>query len=207
MFGIILVVVGAAITFPLWSPLFIDRVVDEPLPGLTADQQTFAQALPEEQRIMLADMAQDNPAMMRDTVSAMMEDDTQITEPMPTMAATAETTEPVALLSGMFSGFDAIHYGEGRATVYELPDGSRILRFEDFDIGNGPDLYVYLTTERPTSISESFGDFIDLGALKGNIGNQNYTIPAGTDLTLYNTVVIYCRPFQVNFVVAPLNEP
>jgi hypothetical protein len=194
---VVIVIAAGAVTFPLWRPLFINDVVDEAFPGLTTEEQAFARAMPPEQQEVLAGMMQENAQMGRDTVAAMMAGDVEVTEVMP--------PEPVALLTGTFSGFDAIHDGQGRATIYQLPDGNHVLRFEDFRINNGPDLYVYLTTVRPTTIFESIGDdYVNLGNLKGNVGSQNYTIPAGTDYTRYNTVVIYCQPFRVNFVVAPL---
>ncbi len=84
-----------------------------------------------------------------------------------------------------------------------LTDGGtrRVLRLEeDFVTDNGPDLNVYLT-----SAADGFGDeYVDLGDLKGNIGSQNYEIPADVDLDLYDTVVIWCVRFGVGFGSAEL---
>lgn len=107
-----------------------------------------------------------------------------------------EQKEPTLLASGSFQDGDSFHKGSGDAFVYELPDGQTIVRFEDFDVTNGPDLFVYLATDASAS------DFVDLGRLKGNKGNQNYTIPAGTDLEKYDTVLIWCRAFSVLFSTA-----
>jgi len=63
---------------------------------------------------------------------------------------------------------------------------------------NGPDLYVYLSTDKAAS------DFVNLGRLKGNMGNQNYEIPQGTDLDKYDTVLIWCKAFSVLFGSAEL---
>ena len=91
------------------------------------------------------------------------------------------------------------HDTSGKAIVKELADGSRVLRLEDFETSNGPDVRVYLSTGKP------YGkDFVDLGGLKGNVGSQNYTIPSGTDLDRYDTAVIWCRRFTVAFGVAKL---
>jgi hypothetical protein len=111
---------------------------------------------------------------------------------------------PVALATG---GFDSRsrYTVTGEVTVFELPDRSRTLRLEDFESTNGPDLYVYLTAadsaDGDVALDE---DFIDLGLLTGNVGDQNYTIPDGVDLELYDTVVIWCRRFTVGFGAADL---
>ena len=74
-----------------------------------------------------------------------------------------------------------------------LDDGTSAIRLENFKVTNGPDLYVYLATDRSAS------DIVNLGRLKGNIGNQNYPIPAGTDLARDNSVLIWCKAFSVPF--------
>ncbi|MEX2550557.1 MAG: DM13 domain-containing protein [Nitriliruptoraceae bacterium] len=94
----------------------------------------------------------------------------------------------------------------GEATVYEFEDGSRTLRLEDLHSTNGPDLFVYLTTaDADDPDAEIASDHLDLGALRGNVGDQNYDIPASADLDTYDTVVIWCRPFSVAFGAADLS--
>lgn len=98
------------------------------------------------------------------------------------------------------------HESHGRAEILELQDGRRVLRLSDFRTLNGPDVQVYLIG-RPaitgrTALAEA--GFVTLGALKGNIGDQNYLIPPGTDLGRYPVVSIWCRRFAVNFADAPL---
>jgi hypothetical protein len=46
--------------------------------------------------------------------------------------------------------------------------------------------------------------FVSLGPLKGNIGDQNYTVPADVDLSRYRAATIWCQRFGVNFGTAPL---
>ena len=115
----------------------------------------------------------------------------------------APTPEIVTLAQGSFIPRD--HPGEGTASV--LTDGSeqRFLRFENFSTDNGPDLRVYLSNTDANADSGTFDDdFIDLGVLKGNIGDQNYEIPPGVDLGVYDTVVVWCVRFSSAFTAADL---
>ena len=70
----------------------------------------------------------------------------------------------------------ALHNAQGVAKVIPIEGGGNVLRLEDLVVTNGPDLYVYLSTDKSAS------DFVNLGRLKANIGNQNYQIPEGTDM-------------------------
>lgn len=98
------------------------------------------------------------------------------------------------------------HPTSGTAKVIELSDGRRFLRFEDLDTSNGPDLRVYLSEIEASDDWFAYGErFVDLGALKGNRGNQNYEIPDDVDLSRYESAVIWCRRFTVGFGVAPLD--
>ncbi len=95
---------------------------------------------------------------------------------------------------GEFIGVgDGIHDAQGDAYTIPLEDGSNVLRLENFESTNGPDLYVYLATDKGAS------EFINLGELKANKGNQNYDIPDDTDLGKYNKVLIWCQAFSVLF--------
>jgi hypothetical protein len=98
------------------------------------------------------------------------------------------------------------HPVSGEAKVLEVRGGGTYLRLEDFTVENGPDLRVYLSPAPSDSEDAAFGnDFIDLGALKGNVGDQNYGIPAGAELSKFRSAVIWCRRFSVGFAVAPIN--
>jgi hypothetical protein len=113
--------------------------------------------------------------------------------------------EPVALLTGTFDSRN--HYTvTGGATAYELPDGTRILRLEGFESTNGPDLFVYLTVGDASEPSDAAlaAEHVDLGVLRGNVGSQNYVIPADVDLARFNSVVIWCRRFGTAFGAADL---
>ena len=89
----------------------------------------------------------------------------------------------------------------------EIGDGRRFLRFEDLSTSNGPDLRVYLSEIPASDDWYAYGErFVDLGALKGNRGDQNYVLPDGLDLSEYKSAVIWCRRFTVGFGVAGLDQ-
>ena len=118
------------------------------------------------------------------------------------MKAPART--PTVLSSGSFQSLE--HETTGEAKIIELADGRRFLRFENLSTSNGPDLRVYLSEVPASDDWYAYGErFVDLGALKGNRGNQNYEIPDGTDLSRYRSAVIWCRRFTVGFAVAGLS--
>ena len=91
----------------------------------------------------------------------------------------------------------------GTATSLRLDGGDRMLTFTDFDVANGPDLRVYLVAG-PARTEAEVKDLVDLGKLKGNVGDQQYRIPKSVDLKRYATVVIWCRAFSVLFARASL---
>jgi hypothetical protein len=114
-------------------------------------------------------------------------------------------TQP--LESGTF--YSILHPTQGTATIYQMGDGSRLLRLTSFSTSNGPDVHVYMVASddaRDVATVEKAG-FVDLGVIKGNIGDQNY--PLGSDLNLakYRAVSIWCKRFSVNFGAAALRLP
>jgi hypothetical protein len=140
--------------------------------------------------------------------------DREVIEALPTpTGATDPSTgeEPLEEPSGieeLGSGeFRSLEHGTtGLARIVELEDGSRFVRLEDLDTLDGPDLRVYLT-DQPVSDDWGVWDdgrYVDLGALKGNVGDSNYLIPEDVDPLDFRTVVIWCRRFTVGFGVAPI---
>jgi hypothetical protein len=127
----------------------------------------------------------------------------KVNETMPAGLANASET---VLASGSFHS--VAHDTEGTASIYRLADGKRILRLTNFKTSNGPDVHVYFVAANDASNSETVekAGFLELGALKGNIGDQNYDIPADADLAKYRAVTIWCKRFSVNFGTAPLNS-
>lgn len=107
----------------------------------------------------------------------------------------------VEVASGTFE--DVRHDGTGRAAVIRVRGGQRKLTLTNFETANGPDLFVYLVAGHPTEEGQ-VSDHVDLGRLKGNKGNQQYSIPRDVDLQSYSTVVIWCRAFTALFTRAEL---
>ncbi len=185
----------------LASPLFIDRVVNEDFPhadsALTPEEVVMmdhleslspeqVRSMPEEKRMAAKKIMEEVSVRLPDAV---------VQEPM--------DTTPTMRLSGTFRDGDSAHHGSGTVGVYQLPDGKRIVRLENFSVTNGPALSVYLT--KSTDGTPEAG-FVNLGKLKGNKGDQNYELSADVSLHDYHSVSIWCVPFGVLFSVAQL-EP
>jgi hypothetical protein len=109
--------------------------------------------------------------------------------------------------SGDFVGL--AHPTSGKARIYKTQDGKSILRLEQFKTSNGPDVRVYLVkgSDAADGAVIKGGGFVDLGALKGNVGDQNYAIPDNVNLNEFRSVSIWCRRFAVNFGAATLEPP
>ena len=188
--GVVIAAIGAYLAFGIFGihTLFIDDKVDEAGPvfasGATADPDPEVESAPE--AAVEVPVAEETP------------------DPVETADEPEEPViEIVTLASGSFIARS--HPAEGTALV--LNDGSeqRFLRFEDFSTDNGPDLNVYLSTAPPDAPEGDFDDdFVDLGTLKGNIGDQNYEIPVDVDLDRFQSVVIWCVRFGVAFGAAEL---
>lgn len=120
------------------------------------------------------------------------------------MAAAAGV--PMTLASGSFHS--NAHDTRGMASVIDLGDGRRVLRLTNFATSNGPDVRIYLVAapDVQNDATVKTAGFVELGPMKGNIGDQNYEIPATVDLANYRTVTIWCKRFSVNFGSAPLTK-
>ncbi len=119
-------------------------------------------------------------------------------------AQAAVPAAPTALANGHFH--TNAHETKGLATVYRLPEGNRVLRLTEFATSNGPDVHMYLVAagDVQDNATVKTEGFVDLGSIKGNVGDQNYDVPADLDLAKYRAVTIWCRRFAVNFGTAPL---
>lgn len=132
----------------------------------------------------------------------------KISEELPSMSPGSQGTvskEPKILKQGKFVNADFFHKGSGQAYIIEYTDGRKILRFENFKTVNGPDLYVYLSkSAAPAGDLKNLNDFIDLGRLKGNVGDQNYDLTQNIQIEEYQSAVIWCKKFGVLFPYAVL---
>ncbi|TVP40444.1 electron transfer protein DM13 [Candidatus Nitrosocosmicus arcticus] len=190
-------IIAAVVTVYLASPLFISTEINEPFPPNSAALVSFENfsIMSEDERAKSAEnmsASQKNELMIQYANS-----DSNATNIIDeSMNETESLSEPNnSLISGSFIGVnDGIHNAEGTAKVVPLQQvDSNILRLENLKVTNGPDLYVYLSTDKSAS------DIVNLGKLKANNGNQNYNIPTGTDLSKYDTVLIWCKAFSVLF--------
>jgi hypothetical protein len=160
----------------------------------SSDPQAFMN-MTEEQRAQAAEnMTQNEKEMIMKEFS---KQNTRVNENM-NEATMANNT--MTLLGNFVDAGDGFHKAEGIAKVINLVDGRTFLRLENLKTTNGPDLYVYL------SVGKDASDIVNLGRLKGNIGNQNYEIPAGTDLSKYNTALIWCKAFSTLFGSAKISS-
>jgi hypothetical protein len=113
---------------------------------------------------------------------------------------------PSVLATGAFVSRE--HPTRGTARVLQLADGQVIVRFEDFATSNGPVLVVWLAKNPARGRDEAFDDdYVLLGPLKGNVGDQNYVVPSGVDVGAYASVVVWCARFHVSFGAADLAPP
>lgn len=169
-------VIGAPLTWYLASPLFISTQLDEPAPVLAAA----------------------TPAPSPEAPSA----GPPSTAPVPAKSPTPAGTDALrAERRGEFLGEDEFHFGRGVARLIETAPGTWVVRLEDFEVRNGPDLFVYLS-ESPDGYAEGA---LELGPLKADRGNQNYEVPAVADVAAFRSVVIWCRAFSVQFSRATLS--
>ncbi|RSN20121.1 electron transporter [Streptomyces sp. WAC 05977] len=122
-------------------------------------------------------------------------------------SATPVPKEPSVVATGTLISHE--HTTSGDVRILRAADGSLVLRLENLDTSNGPDLRVWLTDAPVIPGKDGWfvfddGAYVSAGKLKGNKGSQNYTLPAGTDLARYSSVTIWCARFSVSFGAAEL---
>ncbi len=155
-------------------------------PAEADDSSTTTSAAPEEEPIESADPSTTTSAAEADP------------EPQP--------RAPVPLVTGPLMDGDSFHKGSGQVTLYRLEDQTHVVRLDEIEVTNGPDLHVLLTPIHGLGSRDDLqaAGYIDLGPLKGNIGSQNYPVPADYRIPDELTLVIYCVPFRVVFATAEL---
>lgn len=138
--------------------------------------------------------------------------------PLPTETATAtpvqlslatvvDVASAVIIAQGEFQSL--AHSGQGTAYIYTDVSEQLVLVLDDFAVEDGPDLHVYLAVEAPPFEGEgaSLQDPIDLGELKQIEGDQTYPISPDVPLEDYQSVVIWCVPYEIAFIGARLDAP
>jgi hypothetical protein len=229
-----LVLIGALV-FAWWtiSPLFIRTTLNEGQnisvpspPGSSNDTMVEATATPTTVPVVAEMTPTAAVAAATPTIAtgAMVEEDTMSTPETEGMQDTEGMTEdgamdakpgetvepagPVVLAVGNFDRKDAVHYANGQAILAREADGSTILRLQDLDAANGPDLYVYVSEHpNPQSSEELHSNGHNLGSLKATNGSFSYPLDPTIDPGRIKSVVIYCRAFSVLFSTAMLQKP
>jgi len=183
---------------------FVDDEVAEALPEFATPAVSVDEAAVDEAAVEPETSAVEQPAPDADPVATGQSSETVVDSTEPTATAPVSTEPDVAAVpeivveaSGAFSGTSSYDVS-GEAVVLGNGTGQRFVRFEEFESSNGPDLNVYLFNP------DDPNDFIDLGELKGNIGEQNYEIAPDVDLDRYSQVSIWCVRFGVGFGSADL---
>ena len=177
-----------------WLPSLMMVTKSQTTFAASIDPQAFVN-MTEEQRAQVAkNMTQNEKEIIMNEFS---KQNATVNE---SMNETKMTNDTMTLMGNFVDAGDGFHKAEGIVKVINLADGRTFLRLENLKITNGPDLYVYL------SVGKDASDIVNLGRLKGNIGNQNYEIPAGTDLSKYDTVLIWCKAFSTLFGSAKLSS-
>jgi len=180
----IVVVLLLAVALPLFQPwkLVTDDVVDEALPVAASPRSTASAS-----------------AAAPTTAGA------TTTGATTTAASPGSPSAAPAGRQGTLVSHE--HATSGVVRLLTLADGSTVLRIEGLDTSNGPDLHVWLSDQPVVDGPSGWtvfddGAYVDLGALKGNKGSQNYAVPAGTDLSAFRSVSIWCARFRVSFGAA-----
>jgi hypothetical protein len=215
---IIIVIILAVVAVPFGiytiSPLFTSNTVNEPIPTTVTvvnkkeasqEYQKFISMNNQDRMNAAKQMSQRQKNMVmigagqiNNTVNENAIIPTIIKQQQQSNVTTTTTSK---IMTGSIIGAgDGFHNAEGSAKVIPLGDGNTILRLENFKSTNGPNVHLYLATDKSAS------NFIDLGKLKANNGNQNYNIPHGTDLAKYNMALIWCKDFSVLFGSAQLKR-
>ena len=171
-----LLAIGGPIGWYLGSPLFIRTELTEAAPSVAQSEASGAPPAP-------TDAPPSGAAIV------------------PESSSSASPAALAATRTGMFEGADEFHFGRGKASLIEVRPGSWTLRFDDFSVRNGPDLYVYLSPD-PNGYADGA---IELGTLKATDGAFNTDVPIGTDVSTVQSVVIWCKQFSVEFAVATLD--
>jgi hypothetical protein len=195
---LILTIIVVAIAIPVgvytFSPLFINRTINEPLPSDAVQQYQKFISIDQQHRINAAKSMDEKQKNMIMRAAAQI--NSTVNEQADNLIQNKQQQKIIT--SAFIGAGDGFHNTEGVAKVIPLQDGGIILRLENFRSTNGPNVHVYMSTNKDAT------DFADLGRLKANNGNQNYNIPIGINVAKYKYVLIWCKDFSVLFGSAQL---
>jgi hypothetical protein len=181
----VLAVVGVG--YYLISPLFITTEVNDPVP----------------EGLVSGDLVDSGAESLTEEEAANFEEAMRLTNSEPAEPMTEEAPLAMMVRSDVVPSFPVMgtrgHPASGTVRVIES-DTETIIRYEDFETINGPQLRVYLANDLDAT------DYVDLGPVRGTKGNINYTVPAGVDVSEYRYVMYWCEPFSVLFNYADLSQ-
>jgi len=180
--AIIVLAVGLPLAWYLVSPVFIRTELVEAPVAVVAETPPVSAAPP----------TTAVPSGSSPTASA---------APTPETTATPAAWTPAPPRTGSFKGTDDFHFGRGTATLIETAPGAWSIRFEDFSVRNGPDLFVYLSPDA----NDYTNGALEVARLKATDGSFNQALPAGTDPAAHRSILIWCKQFSHLFAVATLD--
>ena len=189
---VVMLVAGNYFLSPLWERSYLEE--QSPLAAAPAEAAAPSATSTAQEPPTITPTATESPAPAVPSQTA--------AGPAPsTGSQPASNFQPAVAFTGTFVGADEFHFGRGDALIIETEPGKYVLRFENFSVRNGPDLFVYLS-EDPTG--ESVDEALNLGALKATDGAFNYEIPASIDVSRIKSALVWCRQFSVLFTHAEL---
>jgi hypothetical protein len=218
--GILALVAGGVWLFPTWYPLLDRDSVPNPFPGLEEQAWEGFLNLPASQQAAyqaLRDGDEDAEIEGRPAAALALVRAQLLQEDVPAPVADAIYTPPAGsslVRDGIFIDADTpTRWTNGRLTIYQLPNQPRTLRLEGltesaeqpFRSVRAPDVHIIFTRNPDPLDQAGVGvDYIDLGALKGTVGNQTYIVPVDVDFSLYPVLALYAPPLDLVISTATL---
>lgn len=190
-------------TYPQWQPMLSEAGGRRPFPGLSEAENEVFQLLSAEQRADFRQLLNEDQEMAVAMVRAALRPDTVVP---PEHQAIPPMLAPVPVAFGEFLALDAVRWASGNFILYREADAASLLRLENFRSSPGPDLRVLLAVapmadDEGVIMSESWDSwrlsepFLDLGALRGTVGNQNFSLAPDVDLEQFSLVIIYSAEY------------
>ena len=208
---LVLAAVAAAVwSFPTWYPLIVTNTVSVAFPGLALEAQPEFVTLPRDvqeayQLLRTGDSDEEieprpdlalalvEARLLREDVEA-EGDQSGFTPPSNDIARRGTLQQP--------QNEPSIRGATGEVTIYLLPDLTYLVRFDEtFETIRVPEIHAVLTTSIDPLADGIDDDYIDIGALSGNIGAQTLTLPQrDIDFARYPILALYLP--QYDYVVS-----